>query len=360
MPGYLPTLSTHDYSQSCWAADDEVPELATSPRSPASIASVAMPATPPQPVQHRRRDSGKPGSKPSASLLRSSSMREREYGPLDLQRAIGTGAFSKTYRATGLGHVFAVKTRLPSTDPEVFKHEESILRKLCNNVGVVRFYNDLSDEDHIVLDLYDHDLKKQVINHTAEMSNEENVDLFDFSRFKKPVIGLPQWLDYAQQLTSALKSIHEKNVVHADIKPENILCAGKSLVFADFSAAVDLDFQPASVLPTELGPSFALSPVYADPLVRAGLCLPSCQSDVYALGLVLAFCATNEEPYSGAHSAPQRLLWMDKIKPIDSYDAEAQQRLSIVRPVIDAFLTRDLETAQEALTALAAQTSGRS
>ncbi|GMM50740.1 hypothetical protein DASB73_016980 [Starmerella bacillaris] len=382
MPSSSYTVSTPQLSQkNMWGAEDDndssqdssldaIPDLTNSPLSPQSVDLLSTPNTPPQtlsalsplstlnslnslntldtlnPLKCYKNQSTRPPLSPDSvhedtSLSRSNSVKEsRTVGALSLLRPIGAGAFSKTYRAVGYNRVFAVKSRLPSTDISTFAHERQVLMKLGNHEGVVKLYATLGDADHLVLDLYDYDLKKLVNLRTHE--NDADVDLFDFGRMMKPVIGIKMWTYYAQQLLSAMQFIHSRNIIHADLKPENVLCTSDNkLVIADFSAAIDIDSQTASVLSQELGASVAMSPVYTDPEVRHGLCLPSFQSDYYSLGLVLAFCATNQEPYSGARSIPQRMLWMDKIQPLDSYDVESQQRLSAVRATISKLLSRD-------------------
>jgi tRNA A-37 threonylcarbamoyl transferase component Bud32 len=88
-------------------------------------------------------------------------------------------------------------------------------------------------------------------------------------------------VELADQVGEALAYAHRRNIVHGDVKPENILLA------ADGRPRL-LDFGVARLTP-EAGPSASVThgtAAYAAPEVLAGQ-TPSAASDVYSLGAVL-------------------------------------------------------------------------
>lgn len=84
------------------------------------------------------------------------------------------------------------------------------------------------------------------------------------------------WLSWLQQITSAVYYLHnEKNIVHSDIKPDNILINFKGeAVLADFGGSYVAPTAPVTRVFTKR---------YASPeLLKSGL--PSFRSDMFALG----------------------------------------------------------------------------
>jgi serine/threonine protein kinase len=103
-----------------------------------------------------------------------------------------------------------------------------------------------------------------------------------------------QWTEtipnYSRQLVAALEFIHSRAVIHADLKPENVLLTttGK-LKLADFGAAIELqssaDKQSAALSKEQM--RFIGTADYASPEVIRGALLPSVAIDLWSLGCVL-------------------------------------------------------------------------
>ncbi len=96
-------------------------------------------------------------------------------------------------------------------------------------------------------------------------------------------------INYARQITSALELSTKLNLVHGDIKPSNLIIAGRgSVKLGDFGLA-HTD-QKVSV-----GISGTLS--YMAPELAEGA-TPTAQSDMYALGITLFELSFGRRPYS--------------------------------------------------------------
>jgi hypothetical protein len=84
-------------------------------------------------------------------------------------------------------------------------------------------------------------------------------------------------------LSRALEFLHEQNIRHKDIKPQNVLYeAGRGVLFTDFGLA--LDFTEAS-RSTTMGMVNGMTPMYCAPEVAAEE-PRSTSSDIYSLGIV--------------------------------------------------------------------------
>ena len=159
----------------------------------------------------------------------------------------------------------------------------------------------------------------------------------------EPAIGsMNRWLHIAHQLITALSWLHTvAGVVHADIKPSNILLAPISPsmptstdVSQDLELDTDFPFRPlysdlssshifsapqTSVqLPTLHTTLSALTPPYTAPelLSRAFLANPCSRpepsSDIYSLALVLLACATGDASIYGSKTSSHQVTAMGK------------------------------------------------
>lgn len=97
-----------------------------------------------------------------------------------------------------------------------------------------------------------------------------------------------------KQLTSAIEHAHDHQIVHRDIKPQNILVDESGNVkITDFGIATTLSATSYTKTNSVIGTVHYLSPEQA----KGGIA--SHKSDIYALGIVLYELLTGELPFSG-------------------------------------------------------------
>ncbi|GAA5847447.1 hypothetical protein JCM9279_000485 [Rhodotorula babjevae] len=133
--------------------------------------------------------------------------------------------------------------------------------------------------------------------------------VLQFARCHPDLVDKARWIDWAGQLASAVSWAHEKGVLHADIKPQNVLVAPDlTLRLSDWGTSLFLPppSSPAHRFPTD--PHGLGTPSYSPPEFVQRLPSPfGYASDVFSLALTLSTLLTAREPYDGLR-AVERML----------------------------------------------------
>jgi len=123
---------------------------------------------------------------------------------------------------------------------------------------------------------------------------------------KDRALDLDRAVDFGLQLGRGLAAVHRTDVVHRDLKPDNLMVSRDGrLVITDFGVAVSRDDPDIDVLPMR----GAGTPMYMAPEQVEGRHI-SDRTDLYALGLILFEMLTGKLPWSmgaGADAAMARL-----------------------------------------------------
>ncbi|XP_048870922.1 myosin light chain kinase, smooth muscle-like isoform X1 [Brienomyrus brachyistius] len=105
-------------------------------------------------------------------------------------------------------------------------------------------------------------------------------------------------MQYMQQILEGVQHMHQQNIVHLDLKPENIVCVdstGTSIKIIDFGLASKLD--PKTPLKVMHGtPEFVAPEVISfDPVGLA--------SDMWSIGVICYILLSGESPFQGENDA---------------------------------------------------------
>src|SRR4051812_24980086 len=104
-------------------------------------------------------------------------------------------------------------------------------------------------------------------------------------------------LGLLRQIAEALDAAHERDLVHRDVKPHNILVEGETAYLADFGIAKSR-MDSRALTRTNM---FVGTPDYSAP-EQLELNLATAASDIYALGAVLFECLTGRKPFPESES----------------------------------------------------------
>lgn len=107
-------------------------------------------------------------------------------------------------------------------------------------------------------------------------------------------LAVEKVIDIMKQLASAIRHAHQNNIIHRDIKPQNILIDKKGNVkITDFGIATALTATTITHTNSILGSVHYISPEQA----RGGIATK--KSDIYSLGIVMFEMLTGRLPFSG-------------------------------------------------------------
>ncbi|MFD1849102.1 Stk1 family PASTA domain-containing Ser/Thr kinase [Oceanobacillus bengalensis] len=200
-----------------------------------------------------------------------------------IKHKIGAGGMADVYLARDI--ILERDVAIKSLRMEYANDQEFIARfdreaqsaTSLSHPNVVSIY-DVGEEDHL---LY------MVMEYVDGMTLKEYIQRFG-------PIDVGEALDIMKQISSAITHAHANDIVHRDIKPQNILInnLGQAKV-TDFGIAMALSATSLTQTNSILGSVHYLSPEQA----RGGMATK--KSDIYSLGIVLFEMLTGRLPFSG-------------------------------------------------------------
>ncbi len=217
-------------------------------------------------------------------------------GRYDVVEKIGAGGMASVFKAkdTLLNRFVAIKILRENfeDDKQVvtnFIKEAQASASLSHN-NVVSVY-DVGEEDgtnYMVMELVDGVTLKTYIKETGALPWQEACD-------------------YAIQIAQGMGEAHAQNIIHRDIKPQNvIMTADKTLKVTDFGIARAIAADTTIVGGTALGSVHYISPEQA----RGGF--TDARSDIYSLGVVLYEMLAGKVPFDGETPVSVALMHLEK------------------------------------------------
>ena len=195
---------------------------------------------------------------------------------------LGRGAMSDVYKAFDeiTGNDVAVKI-VRSNDPEIGRRlaEEARALESFEHPGLIRFLDigAVGDQAYLVMELIVGQTLAQTLRE-GPLSSRETADL-------------------GARLADALAYVHERGVVHRDVKPSNILLSANGDAWlGDFGIAKLYDASTMTATGTTMGTVSYMAPEQLEDH-QVG---PA--ADIWSLGIILLECLTARRVYEGTPS----------------------------------------------------------
>src|SRR3954452_669095 len=187
--------------------------------------------------------------------------RGQHLGRYRVEGPISAGAMGAVYRAHNIvtGTDVAVKQMISTEHAARFEIEARLLSQLAHPrvVKVLDHFLDASGVYYIVMELIPGTDLGRVLERRGD-----------------PGLPVGEVIEWARQSCEALAYVHEQQIVHRDVKPQNLICGENGVVLVDFGVATQLDASAGTV---GVG-----TPRFMAPEVFAGGAV-SPRSDVFSL-----------------------------------------------------------------------------
>lgn len=227
-----------------------------------------------------------------------------------IKAKIGGGGMANVYLARDiiLDRDVAIKVlRLEYANDEEFIERfdrEAQAATSLSHPNIVNIF-DVGEEDHI---LY------MVMEYVDGMTLKEYIQRYG-------PIQVEEAIDIMKQITSAISHAHAYDLVHRDIKPQNILIDHHgNIKVTDFGIAIALSATALTQTNAILGSVHYLSPEQA----RGGIATK--KSDIYSLGIVFYELLTGRLPFSGQSPISIALKHLQSDTPsVRQFDGEIPQ-----------------------------------
>lgn len=215
-------------------------------------------------------------------------MSKKQVGDYLLDRRIGKGSYATVWvgRVDGSDQAVAVKviSRQTVTETSQLRQEVEVLRQI-NHDNIVRFI----------------DLKKSASHFYLVLEYCAGGDLHQFLKQRRS-LSEEVARHFLTQIAAGLCTLHQRNLIHRDLKPQNILLSDSSdspvLKIADFGFARAL--QPQDMAATVCG-----SPLYMAPEILRHEPYDA-KADLWSVGAILFELLAGRTPFTGAN--PMQLL----------------------------------------------------
>ncbi|TMB93431.1 MAG: tetratricopeptide repeat protein [Chloroflexi bacterium] len=233
-------------------------------------------------------------------------------GRYAIERELGAGGMATVYLGQDLKHrrMVAIKVLRPELasllGPDRFLREVEVAAQL-NHPHILALY-DSGEADGFLFYVMPY-IKGESLRDKLEREKQLSVE---------------EALGITRQVASALSHAHARNVIHRDVKPENILLHEGEAMVADFGIALAVSAATSERL-TQTGLAVG-TPAYMSPEQAVSERALDARSDVYSLGCVLYEMLAGEPPYTG--STAQVLIAKRLVDPVP-----AVRRLRATVPV---------------------------
>ena len=191
-----------------------------------------------------------------------------------------------------------------------YLNEVNILSKLSNNTNIIKLYS--HGEGNISSNASEGEILKKKI-YFEVMEYAENGELKDYISNKKTRIPEKISSKIFYRMVSVIKYLHENNITHCDIKPENILmCKNFVPKLNDFGFSHIFEHKNGEKDWTLF--HFAGSVIYSGPEIRKAYTkgYNAVKNDIYSLGMLIFVITIGDFPFQKASFSDEKYKFIIK------------------------------------------------
>lgn len=232
---------------------------------------------------------------------------------------LGKGRFGTVFLKQFRSSPVAVNYFETSVAAKLVEKEASYLQQCCHiNLPLIYGMNNNSKPFFIVTQFYGDTSFKPVTLKSA-MKQEAEVS----------IRGLENWFHILTQLSDCLNYLHNKQIIHNDIKNDNVVitCSSKSFfspILIDFGKACLISEARKKILTEEEKAKYYREHCHIAPEVIEGSHAQSVMSDMYSFGVMIASI------YKYTKCRPLKELAKNCLKPVSSRCTSSELRSIIL------------------------------
>lgn len=276
------------------------------------------------------------GSAKTKSYIHSTDLEKILPTHYKLIKLIGTGGMAEVYLAqdSRLNRLVAIKFL-----NEAFRRDAERMRRFSHEARSASALNHPN-----IITIYDIGESEGVQFIVTEYVEGETLG----SRIKRDPLSIPETVDIAIQIASALYEAHQAGIIHRDLKPDNLMLRRDgSIKVLDFglakgsinslAQAVDLEGRTMEALNTSPGLILG-TPQYMSPEQTRALTLDG-RTDIFSLGCVIFEMLTGKMAFTGESTIDVIAAIIGK-EPLQLKDHLADPPSELVR-IVDKTLRKD-------------------
>lgn len=250
---------------------------------------------------------------------------------------IGKGGTSMVYQAYSGYHRQCVAIKIVN-----LTEADETLRNAYENE--IKLLEQLQGSDHVIK-MFDHEKFKNKLYVVMECGD---IDLGKFMQNRADQID-DKFIKYHwQEMLKCVKVIHDRNIVHSDLKPANFLFVGASLKLIDFGIASNIPSNKTSVVKgisvgtiNFISPE-AISESYTDEQGTIIYKIPL-KSDVWSLGCMLYAMVYGHPPFYHLQKQSAKILAITSDEHVIDFPKNSKTRDRLLLDVLKKCLVRDVK-----------------
>lgn len=213
--------------------------------------------------------------KGGGQVKESDNIRSDEFQSYKIIKRLGQGAFGTVYQVEKDGTYYALK----SLDVKKTTHRDMAVKEWEN---MHKLFSAEDKTNHIVMPIkYFDDTVNKMFHIIMEYVKDGDLENYCYDKiYNEQNINtkLNSKIKLAKQLVDAIVFLHDKNLVHSDLKFENILMKDDTVKISDFGISCFLEYcNYTGGTPTFMDPMLVFSPGYK----------LNKECDIYSLGVIL-------------------------------------------------------------------------
>jgi len=238
-------------------------------------------------------------------------------GKYTIEKKIGEGGFGITYKATqsSLGRTVCIKEYFPAgkcvrntyaktlhlqgfTLEQFEKYRQAFVKE-AKTLANLRHPNIVE-----VIDIFDENNTSYMV-----MPFIEGQSLYSITK-RRGKLPYPEAVNYIAQITSAVGYIHKKNILHRDIKPDNVIITPDfKAILIDFGSAREFVHDQTQVHTSVVSHGYSPTEQYTANSRKGAY------TDIYAIGATFYFTLTGKTPLEAAARLTERMPEPKELSP---------------------------------------------